>query len=304
MKTETLEKHKSFTEVFDSAIRFSVPLAPYTTLRIGGAAEMFIEVRDETTLSMALRLSHDIDIPVLVMGGDSNLLIPDEGFPGLAIKVTMNKITFDGAQVIARAGAELKRISAEAAKRELSGLEFAAGIPGTRGGAIVGNAGAAGSDMGNITQSVTGSYLDGTKFTFGREQLEFGYRRSVFKRVKAVISEVMMSLEKGKQEDIESKMLSARQTRKKTQPVGVLSAGSVFKNPPGDNAGRLIEEAGLKGITIGGAEISTKHAAHIVNRGGAAYDDVRKLMDHIQRVIARRFGVELEKEIVDLGEPP
>ncbi|MBQ7796482.1 MAG: UDP-N-acetylmuramate dehydrogenase, partial [Lachnospiraceae bacterium] len=243
------------------------------------------------------------DTPWYVVGNGSNLLVSDKGFPGVIINTAkFDKLETDGVTVIAGAGVLLSKVASVAYKAGLKGLEFAAGIPGSVGGACVMNAGAYGSEMKHVLKTVTVLKEDGEVATLPAEELELGYRTSVIPKRGYLVLEAEFSLEEGNQEEIKSVMNDLASRRKEKQPLEYPSAGSTFKRPEGHFAGKLIEDAGLKGFTVGGAQVSEKHAGFVINKGGATASDIYTLCKEVEQKVQEAFGISLEMEVELLGE--
>lgn len=279
-----------------------LPLAQYTTFRIGGPAALALFPHNAEAAQVALDLVSEASLPIAVVGYGSNLLCADAGFAGAVLFTgKMKQFTFDGRTLTADCGASLTGLALEAQRRGLDGLAFAYGIPGSVGGSVRMNAGAYGGEMADV---VTASQCyDTAAHTAERvEDHRFAYRHSIYTdRTSAVVLSVTMTLNQGAPDEILARMQDYMQRRRDKQPLELPSAGSVFKRPVGYFAGKLIEDSGLKGFTIGGAQVSEKHAGFIVNRGGATADDVLRLIDHIRATVLRIYGVELECELVRLG---
>lgn len=297
-------------------LKTGTPLSRYTAARIGGPAEFLIEVNSSLNLKQLISLVWESQIPYTLLGGGSNVLISDEGLPGLVIinrargraRVRFD-LSGDPALIWADAGVNLGNLARQAAEHGLSGLEWASGIPGTLGGAIVNNAGAFEGNMaGNLVMvTILHRKLEANQFRAVEEQwtvadMEYSYRSSRLKQhpLQAIVLSALLRLERRDSKEIKSKMEDYAQRRKKTQPPGA-SLGSMFKNPPGDFAGRLIDAAGLKGLTIGGAMISPIHANFFINLGNATASDVWQLIQLAHQAVAAKFGIELELEIQPLG---
>ncbi len=282
------------------------PLSSFSTFRIGGTADLAVFPKSTEQLAVALRLLHDARIPFDIVGNGSNILFPDGRYKGAIIFTkNMKTVTFHDANhlVGVSAGVPLPFLAVEAQKRGLSGLEFACGIPGTVGGAIFMNAGAFGSCMADVTFSALWYDFETEEFgTFKKDKLCFGQRTSIFEQNdRYVILEAYLCLQAGYREKIQAKMDEYRQKRRDTQPLDLPSAGSVFRHPVGAYAGKLIEDCGLKGTRIGGAEVSQKHAGFIVNRGNATAKDVTDLIELIKKVVFEKTGYRLECEIRTVG---
>jgi UDP-N-acetylmuramate dehydrogenase len=299
---------------FRKQMRREVPLAPYTAARLGGPAELLLEVRSANALEQAVSLLWEEGLDFVLLGGGSNVLVSDLGVRGVVLLNRARKVRFDAAAqpptVWAESGANLGLLARQAALHGLSGLEWAAGIPGTLGGAVYGNAGAHGGDMaGNLLVAEIlhckelmqpGACV---REQWSVEKLELAYRSSSLKRSpgRDVILAALLHLRPGDPAAIQAKMDEQVAYRRKTQPPGA-SMGSMFKNPPDDYAGRLIEAAGLKGLTIGDAQISSVHANFFLNLGKAKAADVAALVRQVRQAVLEKFGVELELEIEMLGE--
>ncbi|GHV32441.1 UDP-N-acetylenolpyruvoylglucosamine reductase [Clostridia bacterium] len=284
-------------------IRKNVPLDEYTTFRIGGDADLFAEPQSVEELR---EVYAGADGPVLIIGNGSNLLVSDAGFQGLAIHTAaLSDVYVGGGTIIAQCGAKLSKLANTAFHDGMGGLEFAQGIPGTVGGAVFMNAGAYGGEIAQTLQSTT--YMDkkGELHTLSAAEHDFSYRHSVFyEHPDWVIVESTFKLKHCDEEEIRQRMEGFAARRRATQPLLQPSAGSVFKRPEGEGhfAGQLIEEAGLKGYRVGGAEVSAKHAGFIINSGGATFDDVKSLIAVIQKTVRSTAGVWLEPEIRIIGE--
>ncbi|MDQ0339223.1 UDP-N-acetylmuramate dehydrogenase [Caldalkalibacillus uzonensis] len=281
------------------------PLKHHTTLKIGGPADILIQPKDKEGLITAVNITKEHGIPYRVIGRGSNLLVRDGGIRGAVIKVGegLDYLLVEDDKVTAGAGFSFIKLATMIAKQGLSGLEFAGGIPGTVGGAVYMNAGAHGSDVSRVLLSAQILFDDGELATLSNEELNFSYRTSVLqKERKGICLEATFQLEKGDREEIMKIMSQNKDYRKQTQPLQQPCCGSVFRNPKPYSAGRLIEEAGLKGFRIGDAQISTKHANFIVNLGNATARDVLALIEHIQQTIAEKYGVHMHPEVEVVGE--
>ncbi len=289
------------------AVRQNESLARYTAIRIGGPADLLAVAGSVETLRQAVALAGDHGIPWRVLGGGSNVLVGDAGIRGLVILNRAKAITFAPRLVRAESGASLSMVARQSVARGLVGLEWAAGIPGTVGGAVVGNAGAWGSDIASTLLQATVLEAGGGAAEWPVERFEYGYRTSILKQQgsnrkrQVVVLEAKFALEAGEREELQARVAEISARRKASQPPGA-TCGSVFKNPPDDYAGRLIEAAGLKGQRRGGARISTVHANFIVNHGDATATDVRGLIDLVRQTVLARFGVTLELEIELIGD--
>jgi UDP-N-acetylmuramate dehydrogenase len=273
------------------------PMSAHTTFRIGGPADYYVEPTFEEVKELLPFLKKE-NIPYTLIGNGSNLLVSDEGIEGVVVSFgkEMSEVSCEKEVVRARAGILLSRLASFAASKSLSGLEFASGIPGTLGGAITMNAGAYGGEMKDVVQSVT--VLDGDEIKeYSGEEMDFSYRHSRYTGTDDIVLSAKIKLTQGDSDEIRAKMdeLSAR--RRQSQPLNMPSAGSFFKRPVGNFAGTLIDKSGLKGYSVGGAQVSEKHAGFIVNTGGATFNDVLRLMEHVQKTVFDLHGVSLEPEV-------
>ena len=274
------------------------PLAPYTWMKVGGPAQFLVRPRNPDELLEVVRYCHEEQIPVRVLGGGSNVLVRDEGVSGAVVQLigdAFGQVSIDGTTVQAGAGAMLSHLIAESVKAELAGLETLSGIPGSVGGAIRGNAGGRSGDIGQFVESVTVMSAQGEVSTRRGNDLWFGYRESNIDEL--VILEGSFALQPGDPQEITRRMRKLWIMKKATQPLSFQSAGCIFKNPRGLSAGSLIEQAGLKGIRVGQAEISDRHANFIVTHPDAKSDDVLRLIDLARSKVSEQFGVDLELEI-------
>ncbi len=286
------------------AARPDVPMSECTTWRIGGPADLLIEIEDPSDFRAALNVLTRNEVPWRILGRGSNTLVSDKGIRGAvlrlgrwfeAVEVVPPRITVGSAH-------SFIKLAILAGKNGLSGLEWAGGIPGSVGGAICMNAGAHGSDMSRNLESAEVIFADGETRTLTCGDFEFSYRHSILQDRQGLVTKAVLLLEPGDPKDITEKMNRLRNYRLETQPLQQPCAGSVFRNPEGDFAARLIEESGLKGLRHGGAEISRMHANFIVNVGGAKASDVIWLMDEAQRKVREKFGIELRPEVMRIGE--
>ncbi len=285
-------------------VLFDEKMSKHTTFRIGGNADAFVNVRNALEIEKIIDYCAETDTPYMIMGNGSNMLVSDKGIRGVVIHIgsNMSECGIDGDEVYAEAGILTSALAKKILEAELTGFEFAAGIPGTLGGGIYMNAGAYGGEMKNILESVTFIRPDGTIKTETPDNLDFGYRRSIFMSGKYIILSCKMKLEKGNYDEIKERMAELNARRADKQPLSTPSAGSAFKRPEGYFAGKLIQDAGLMGYSIGGAMVSDKHAGFVVNKGGASAKDVLDLIKHIQKTVKDKFGVELEPEVRLIGE--
>ncbi|MGI6563123.1 MAG: UDP-N-acetylmuramate dehydrogenase [Clostridia bacterium] len=292
--------------VGESNVETHVPLKQYTSFRIGGPADIMAFPSDIESLTRLIQYLSRNQINRLLLGNGTNLLVSDKGFRGVVIHTGKHlksiAVKEEENRIYAQCGASLAAVSAAALKHGLRGLEFASGIPGTMGGALFMNAGAYGSTMSDVVESTIALDEQGGLCTIRKEEHDFGYRNSCFRKKCLFVLETELKLEPGNYNEIRDKMNELNMKRKTCQPLEYPSAGSVFKRPEGCFAGNLIEDSGLKGYTIGGACVSEKHAGFIINKGSATADDVNRLINHIISVVYDRFHVTLEPEIIRIGE--
>ena len=283
---------------FQHILKENEPLSAHSTMRVGGPAALAAFPTGGAELSALIRRAKEASVRYIIVGNASNILFSDDGFDGLAIFTTaMRRVVWNGARVTAECGASLTGLAAAATKRGLSGLEFAFGIPGTVGGAVYMNAGAYGSQVSAVLTS--SEYLQGdTVLSRNAEEHRFGYRTSIYRSTDDIILSAEFTLTPGDPEEIAAKAAKNMESRRSKQPLEFPNAGSVFKRPEGAFPGALIEEAGLKGLRIGGAEISEKHANFIVNRGNATASDILRLAETVQKEVYKRSGILLETEII------
>lgn len=285
-------------------IQRKVVLAPYTSFRVGGPADYFAQVGNLSELRQAISFAKTRHLDVFVLGKGTNLLVSDKGFRGLVIKLSkeFSKILVEGEEVVAGGATQLALVSSAAARNSLSGLEWASGIPGTVGGAVKMNAGAHGFSISDVIKSILIFDVESESLKkLWRHEAGFSYRSSNIEQSEIVL-EATFLLKSGDSERIKKMIESYFRERKSKQPIQQRTAGSVFKNPPGDFAGRMIEACGLKGLRIGDAGISEIHANFIVNYGNASAEDIYNLIKKVQQEVYDRFQVMLEPEIVFLGE--
>jgi len=277
-------------------------MSQYTTLRVGGPADVITCPRNAQELQTVLRAAKEAAESVFILGNGSNLLVMDGGVRGLVIFTgNMASIQRDGKTIFADAGAKLSAVAKTALSAGLSGMEALSGIPGTIGGAAAMNAGAYGQSMSDVVHMVNALNETGDMLALTNESLSYGYRQSALMKNKWIAASVALSLPKGDPEDISQKMKTFAERRKESQPLHLPSAGSFFKRPEGHFAGALIEQAGLKGVSVGGAQVSTMHAGFFVNTGGATARDFIDLMHIVQDRVMRHSGVTLEPEVKIIG---
>ena len=279
-------------------------LRHHTTFKIGGPADLFVEPTTMAELSFALRTIHEFDVPVTIIGCGSNILVKDGGIRGAVVSVRhMTQIMDCNDNVLyIGSGYMLKDASEFAWENGLTGLEFAIGIPGTLGGAVFMNAGAYDGEMSHVVTAVRAVDFQGNIKEYDASHLDFGYRHSVFHDNHEVIGEVIMTLKPGDKNVIKARMDELTEKRESKQPLEFASAGSTFKRPPGYFAGTLIEQTGLKGLSVGDAQVSHKHAGFVINTGSASAKDVLDLIAEVQRRVYDQHGVHLEPEVRMIGE--
>jgi UDP-N-acetylmuramate dehydrogenase len=285
-------------------IREAEPLASRTSFGIGGPAEFFLELARPEAIEKALDGCHERAIPYLLLGAGTNLLIADRGVEGLVVRVVNREHEIDGTRVRAGAGLKMMRLARVVADANLRGFEFAIGVPGTVGGAVYQDAGCWGKEIREVLVEVDG-YMPGRGLhTWSPGDLDLGYRTSALRGGSlkgALVVAATVQLERGDGEEARQLMARLTRERNETQPIKTKNCGSVFKNPPGDSAGRLVQAGGLKGARQGAAIVSPLHGNFIVNEGGATAEDVRKLIEHVMAEVKRRFGIQLEPEVEMVG---
>lgn len=287
-----------------SKVKYNEPMKKHTTLKVGGNADVLVNPETTEDVVSVLKYAKENEIPVTIIGNGSKLLVKDKGIRGIVVRLgsRFSNVQIDGEYITVEAGMTLPRLAIIAKDNSLSGLEFAAGIPGNIGGAVFMNAGAYGSDISHLIQEVT--YIDENLNvqTLTGDLCEFGYRTSIFRKKSYVILSAKLKLNVGNKEQIAEVMKQNQESRKSKQPLEYPSAGSTFKRPEGYFVGKLIDDLGLKGYSIGGAQISTKHSGFIVNTGEATASDVLNLINYIKEKVLEANGIKLEEEIIVLGE--
>ena len=275
----------------------------HTTFRVGGPAEYYLRPKKEQVAEV-LRLCLTYQKEYLIIGNGSNLLVSDKGISGVVIEIgkQMDEITVDGTTIYAQAGAMLSKTAHAALEAGLTGMEFAAGIPGTIGGAVVMNAGAYGGEMRDIIETVTVLDETGVQHVLSVEELELGYRTSCILKKHYIVTQAVLKLAAGEEQAIRARMKELATQRAEKQPLEYPSAGSTFKRPEGYFAGKLIMDAGLRGYRVGGAQVSQKHCGFVINTGDATAQDIRMLIADVSAAVDRQFQVKLEPEIKMLGE--
>ena len=294
MYINEIEKNFSKDKIYKNE-----PMSNYTSFKIGGPAEYLIKIQTPEELKTILKIMKNQEIPLTIIGNGSNILVSDNGIKGIVLKNEINtfELNIETAHLRVGSGVKLGFIAQKCLKSEIAGFEFASGIPGTIGGAIRMNAGAHGKEMKDVITSVTYMDRNGDIFTISNEEVKFEYRNSLFAHNDYIILEVEMQLEKGNLEEIQTKMTEYATYRKEKQPIEYPSAGSTFKRGKDFITAKLIDECGLKGYQIGGAQISEKHAGFIINKENATAEDVIKLMDYTKEQIYNKFGKVIEAEI-------
>ncbi len=281
------------------------PLSAHTTFRIGGAARYYMVPEDVDRLKECIAFAKDQGLPYMVIGKGSNILFADEGYEGVVIEIGrgMDQIQiFEGGRIEAQAGVSLGALAAAAAGESLSGLEFAGGIPGSLGGAVVMNAGAYGGEIKDFIQEAVVLDEAGEIRRIDREGLELGYRTSIVQRKGYIVLAASFLLRPGKKEEIQEKMRDFNARRREKQPLEYPSAGSTFKRPEGHFAGKLIQDAGLRGYRVGDAQVSEKHCGFVINRGHATAAEVIRLIEEVQKRVYEQSGIRLEPEVRIVAE--
>ena len=279
------------------------PMSRHTTFHIGGPAALFCIPRSVPALAATVKACIEADIPYYILGNGSNVLVSDTGYQGVVIQLfrNMDGIRIRGTEMEVEAGALLVKIAYTAAKESLTGLGFASGIPGTLGGGLTMNAGAYGGEMKDVVKEAVVMKPDGEILRLTKEELELGYRTSVIARKGYLVISALLELKEGEAEVIRARMQELKEARTSKQPLEYASAGSTFKRPEGYFAGKLIMDAGLRGFTVGGAQVSEKHCGFVINRGGATAQNVMDLVRQVQNEVKKQFGVDLELEVKLLG---
>ncbi len=284
-------------------IKINVPLKEHTTYKVGGISSAFVYPKDIDSLKKVLKLLKENNIKHMILGNGSNVLFSDDDYKGIIIKLDkLNNYEIKGTKVIAGAGANMIALAFDTIKHNLKGLDFICGVPGLVGGCVYMNAGCYGSDISNVLTEVKALNPNLEIITLKNKDLEFGYRTSFFKIHKDyIILEATFKLTKGNKEELEALVKERKEKRLASQPLEYPSAGSVFRNPPGNFSGKLIEDLGLKGMTKGGAEISTKHANFIVNKDNATANDIKYLIDHVKEEVKKNYDIDLicEQELIN-----
>lgn len=280
------------------------PMRLHTTFRVGGSAALFLELQSEQEFRDILTLLHAEEEDYFTVGNGSNLLISDTGYNGVILHPSKNfcDVRVEGERLICESGATLAAIARTALEQELTGFEFAAGIPGSLGGAIVMNAGAYDGEMKQVVETVKLITPEGEIITKDSEEMEFSYRHSILKEKPYLVLSVTIKLRKGEKEQIKARMEELAQKRREKQPLEYPSAGSTFKRPEGYFAAKLIQDAGLRGLMVGGAQVSEKHCGFVINKDQATAKDIYELMKRVQEQVKEKYGVMLEPEVICLGD--
>lgn len=293
MILEEIQKIVSKDKIFTNE-----PMSKHTSFKIGGPAEIFVKINNVEELKLIIKISKQAEVPITVVGNGSNLLVSDDGIRGIVLKIEFDKIEIEeSGKLKVGSGVKLAFLAQKCLKEKLEGVEFASGIPGTIGGAIRMNAGAHGSEMKDIVKKITCMTRDGKIQVISNEEAKFEYRNSIFSQNDYIILEAEIQLKKGNPEEIRSKMDEYATYRKEKQPIECPSAGSTFKRGNDFITAKLIDECGLKGYQIGGAQVSEKHAGFIINKGNATAEDVKQLMKYVEEQVYNKFGKKIEPEI-------
>ena len=302
---ERIDALEGRLQAADATLRLmrNAPMARYTTLHLGGPASLLACPEKPEQVQLLLKEAHALDVPVIIIGNGSNLLVKDGGIRGLVIRLCrdMQHIEVQGNAIRAEAGAMMSTLSMAAAEANLAGLSFASGIPGTVGGGVYMNAGAYGGEMAQVVSQVEGFDMTGEPFQYSHYEMQFGHRHTRLMDENKLITHVTFQLQPGKREELLAEMVDFNTRRAEKQPLTQFSAGSTFKRPPNGFASAMIDQCGLKGCTIGGAQVSEKHAGFCINKGGTAADFLA-LMAHVQQVVYEKFDTMLEPEVRILGE--
>lgn len=289
--------------VAEDHVKMDEPLHLHTLTKMGGPADIFVAPTTEDEVAYTVKYAYDNDIPLLMLGNGSNMVVRDGGVRGIVLTFKkLDGIMINGTTVIAQGGADIKKVSRAAADSQLTGLEFACGIPGSIGGAMAMNAGAYGGEIQDVIVQATVLTKEGEKLVLTKDELELGYRKSIITKKGFYVLASEFGLEIGEQRFIDAKMDELTFQRESKQPLEFPSAGSVFKRPPGNFAGKLIQESGLQGRGFGGAEVSTKHAGFIVNKNNATANDYIQTIEMVKRAVFEKFGIDLELEVKIVGE--
>lgn len=303
-----MSKYQSFInsiaeDVAKANIKISEPIKNYTYTKLGGEADLFISPSSFTEIQVVLKQAKKFNIPVTILGYGSNVIVKDGGIRGITLCLTkLNHISIENDIITAQSGAAIIETSTFALENELTGLEFACGIPGSVGGALYMNAGAYGGQISDVIEKATVITRQGEILTLSADELQLGYRKSIFMDKDNIILEAVFQLKKGEQKEIKQAMDEFTHARQSKQPLEYPSCGSVFKRPPGHFAGKLIQDSKLQGTRVGGAQVSTKHAGFIVNIDHATANDYIELIKIVKKTVKENFCVDLETEVIIIGE--
>lgn len=285
-------------------IRLNEPMKNHTSFKVGGPVDILLMPQTKQEVGEALAICRESAIPLYVIGNGSNLLVQDGGVRGIILQTKgLKQVTVQGETLMAEPGISLKDLADIALEEELTGLEFASGIPGSLGGAVTMNAGAFDGEMKNIIESIDVITENGNINTIPVEACDFGYRKSVLQKYNWVLVGINLALKKGDYHEIKEKMLDFNTRRQDKQPLEYPSAGSTFRRPEGYYAGKLVQDAGFRGYSIGGAQVSEKHSGFVINKGDATAADILGLISTIQAGVKEKFGVDLKTEVIVIGEP-
>lgn len=300
----TESERKTLAKLVTEPPKFNEPMKQHTTLRVGGPADALVTIHTLDELQKVVKFAREREIPILVLGEGSNLIVRDGGIRGIVVRLSgeLSRFTFDTQEVEVGSGTYLPHLLVKAAQRGLSGLECCTGVPGTVGGALISNAGSAEEFIGDRVKRLTILTYDGELRVVERDELKFSYRQSNIKELGLIVVSAVLDLTPDEPKAIMERIHRRWRYRWETQPVNMPCAGCIFKNPPGDRAGRLLDAAGLKGVRIGDAQVSTVHANFIVNLGNATAKDVLELAELMKRTVKEKFGVSLEYEVQIVGE--
>ena len=297
--------YKELLNILDEeSIKVDEPMKKHITFKVGGPADFLVKPKCEKEIVEVIKFAKKENIPFLVIGNGSNLLVKDGGLRGIVIELSdnFNNYEIEGTKIKAQSGALLSILGRNAMKNSLTGFEFAAGIPGTLGGALAMNAGAYGGEMKQVVKSVTLMDTEGNVFELSNEEMKFEYRRSLLSTTNYIVLSAVIELESGNMEEIKETMADYSNKRVTKQPLNLPSAGSTFKRPEGHFAAKLIDDCGLRGLNLRGAQVSDKHCGFVVNTGDATAKDIIDLMYVVKSTVNSKFGIMLEEEVKILGE--
>lgn len=303
-----MNQFKKYKDIFnefytEDQIIIDADMKDYIYFKVGGYADILLTPNNPTQVIKTIKVCNDNKIPYYIFGNGSNILVRDGGIRGVVIKLSnMDEITVDGEKVMASCGALLKDVSKKALENSLTGFEFACGIPGSIGGAVFMNAGAYDSEVKNVIESAQVINKEGNIISLSKEELDLGYRTSKVMKEGYIVLSAIFSLKKGDCQKIKGRIDELTERRESKQPLEFPSAGSTFKRPEGHFAGKLIQDSGLKGYSIGGAAVSVKHSGFVINKGNATAKDILDLIEHIQKEVKNQFGVDLSPEVRIIGE--